>query len=229
MRRARAAYPRPAKRRFRVYAFDPLLATNPKLVNFNTAVIDIPWEEEWEQPLQLGPVGEYFEVVDYDPAAEAFYAPLDPNHPHLLAQDGLPPSEGRPQFHQQMVYAVAMRTVLNFERALGRKVLWSPWKYDPSQPLAPLPGGKDPYYVGKLRLYPHAMRDENAFYSPNIKAILFGYFRAKRERGGPLSTGGLGVHLPLAGRDRPRNHPRHPGRPARPLHPGDVARHARLP
>jgi hypothetical protein len=44
----------------------------------------------------------------------------------LLAQDGLPPSEGNPHFHQQMVYAVAMSTVQQFERALGRPVFWRP-------------------------------------------------------------------------------------------------------
>jgi quinol monooxygenase YgiN len=34
-------------------------------------------------------------------------------------------------------------------------------------------------YVPKLRMYPHALRDANAFYSPQKKAILFGYFAAK--------------------------------------------------
>ena len=73
-----------------------------------------------------GPVGEYLEVVDRDPASKAFYAPVDLNDPHLLAQDGMAPSESNPQFHQQMVYAVAMRTIRTFERALGRLALWSP-------------------------------------------------------------------------------------------------------
>ena len=43
-----------------------------------------------------------------------------------LAQDGLEPSESNPQFHQQMVYAVAMNTIQSFERALGRRVMWAP-------------------------------------------------------------------------------------------------------
>ena len=42
---------------------------------------------------------------------------------YLLAQDGLAPSESDPQFHQQMVYAVAMTTIRHFERALGRVAL----------------------------------------------------------------------------------------------------------
>mgnify|MGYP003297592189 CR=1 FL=1 len=38
----------------------------------------------------------------------------------LWLQDGLAPAEGNPQFHQQMVYAVASLTIDRFERALRR-------------------------------------------------------------------------------------------------------------
>jgi len=44
----------------------------------------------------------------------------------IVTQDGLAPSDGNPQFHHQMVYAVAMRTIHNFERALGRRIHWKP-------------------------------------------------------------------------------------------------------
>ena len=44
----------------------------------------------------------------------------------LLAQSGYTPSEGNPQFHQQMVYAVAMTTIGHFETRLGRDALWAP-------------------------------------------------------------------------------------------------------
>ena len=43
-----------------------------------------------------GPMGEYLEVVDIDPAGHAAYAPGRPERPQLLAQDGLAPSEGNP-------------------------------------------------------------------------------------------------------------------------------------
>ena len=65
-------------------------------------------------------------MVDFDPSSALFYPPVDLNHPHLLAQDGLPASEGDPQFHQQMTYAVAMGTIRQFEVALGRGALWAP-------------------------------------------------------------------------------------------------------
>jgi hypothetical protein len=92
-----------------------------------------------------------------------------------LAADGLRPSEANPQFHQQMVYAVAMRTIEQFERALGRRALWAP-----HFELVAANHGKAPaltqHYVRRLRIYPHAMRVQNAYYSPIKKALLFGYF-----------------------------------------------------
>jgi hypothetical protein len=105
-------------RRLRVYTFDPSLATQLETALINEAVLPIPWED-----LKPGPVGDYLEVVDYDPASGCFYEPVNLEEPRLLAQDGVAPSEGNPHFHQQMVYAVAMTTIKNFERALGRKAL----------------------------------------------------------------------------------------------------------
>ncbi|UTP40317.1 hypothetical protein M9M90_03835 [Phenylobacterium sp. LH3H17] len=169
----RTDYPIPAARRFRVYAFDPLASTSLDTALVNDAVISLPWEEPWEEPLGKGPSGEYLEVVDYDPASGLFYEPLDPTAAVLLAQDGLPPSESRPQFHQQMVYAVAMKTIRHFERALGRKVLWSRKRGEPRDG-----------FVRKLRVHPHALRERNAYYSPDKKALLFGYFKASQTSAG---------------------------------------------
>ena len=109
--------PAPNIRRLRGYSFDPSLS-----VQLDTAVVnEAVFKVRWERDLQIGPVGEYLEVVDYDPASKAFYDPVDLNNAYVLAQDGLEPSESNPQFHQQMVYAVAMTTIQNFEKALGRK------------------------------------------------------------------------------------------------------------
>src|SRR6188508_3125290 len=113
--------PTPSSRSLRGYAFDPSLSIQTDTVLVNEIVFKVIWEK-----LKPGPVGEYLEVLDYDPASQCFYAPVNLNHLLVIAQDGLAPSEGTPQFHQQMVYAVAMTTIRNFELALGRLALWAP-------------------------------------------------------------------------------------------------------
>ncbi len=166
----------PVFRRLRGYAFDPSLSAQFETALFNETVFKVRWEE-----LEKGPVGEYVEVIDYDPASARFYEPVHLEDRLVLAQDGLPPSEGSPQFHQQMVYAVAMTTIANFERALGRWALW-----------APRGGvGEQEGYVGRLRIYPHALREANAFYSPSKKALLFGYFPAAADDPGGQLPGGM--------------------------------------
>jgi hypothetical protein len=168
----------PPHRHLRGYALEPSLAVRLTTAPISQVTFTVPWE-----PLQPGPVGEYLEVIDFDPAARCFYEPVDLDDPKLLAQDGLAPSEGTPQFHQQMVYAVAALTIRNFERALGRRVLWAPGP--------PPPGANaknDSHYVQRLRIYPHALRGANAYYSPARKALLFGYY--------PASDDCPGEHLP---------------------------------
>ena len=154
---------KPPFRKLRGYAFDPSLSLKMDTVAINNIIYKVPWER-----LDPGPAGEYVEVVDYDPTVKKFYKAVDLCDDYILAQDGLEPSESDPQFHQQFVYAVAMTTIRNFEKALGRKIIWEP------RLLAK--EGNYEEYVQKLRLYPHAMREANAYYSPLKKAILFGYF-----------------------------------------------------
>jgi hypothetical protein len=170
----------PPFRRLRAYAFDPSMSTQLDTAVLNEVTLKVPWER-----LDPGPVGEYLEVVDYDPPSNVFYAPVDLNDPHLLAQDGLSPSEGVPQFHQQMTYAVAMTTIAHFERALGRKVLWS------SRFVREGDAVREEQVVQRLRIYPHALREANAYYSPAKKALLFGYFPASMTNPGRNLPGGI--------------------------------------
>jgi hypothetical protein len=173
------ALPQPQSRPLRIFAFDPLVGTRLDTANLNETMLDIPWEKD----LQPGPVGEYLEVVDIDPASGCAYAPVDLNHPAILARRGLSPSESDPRFHQQMVYAVSMKTIQHFERALGRVAMWAPrqrWSE----------GRYEKHFVRRLRIYPHAMREANAYYSPEKKALLFGYFRASDTDPGANLPGG---------------------------------------
>jgi len=136
-----------------------MLANTLERIGPGVVTVEIPWE-----PLWPGPRGARVVVTDYDSSrriagkpAPGFYEPVNLDTTRIAIQGGLPPSESDPRFAQQMVYAVAMRTLEAFDKALGRRV----------RPLG-----------GRLRLYPHAFRGENAFYDPDLKAVLFGYFQA---------------------------------------------------
>lgn len=161
-------------RRLRVFAFDPTTARAYENRDFRHVTITLP--PDLDPDLGTGPTGDYIEVIDYDPASRCFYRPFDPDKLATYEDGGLPPSAENPLFHQQMVYAVAMNTVSLFEEALGRHLQWAPrnhrvgadWQSD---------------FVRRLRIYPHALREANAYYDPSRKALLFGYFEAGATSG----------------------------------------------
>jgi hypothetical protein len=160
---------KPSFRKLKGYAFDPSFASTIDRRQTNLVVYTIRWEDTTP-----GPAGEYIEVIDYDPTKECFYEPVNLEEKYVLADNGLEPTEGDPRFHQQQVYAVAMSVIEQFEKALGRKLIWSKLieKTDEDR--------KDYHhlFVPRLRIYPHALRQQNAFYSPAKLALLFGYFQA---------------------------------------------------
>jgi hypothetical protein len=181
--------PVPPFRRLRGYSFDPSLSIQLDTALINSAVFKVRWEEKNngkdDEGLKPGPVGEYLEVIDFDPASNCFYKQVDLNDAYILAQDGLPPSESNPLFHQQMVYAVAMTTIQNFEKALGRPVQWAPYfKRTETTTHAE-------QFVRRLRIYPHALREANAYYSPDKVALLFGYFPAEPQSVSDHLPGGI--------------------------------------
>ena len=144
--------PQPTTRPLRIFPTDPIRG----YAAARTTTIDVAYE-----PLQPGPIGQRLEVIDYDANTEQFYDPVNLDDPALLIQSGLAPSESDPRFHQQMVYAVASRTLANFDRALGRRVSM-----------------RKGSHRHRLRLFPHAFEGENAFYDRDLHAVLFGYFAA---------------------------------------------------
>jgi hypothetical protein len=139
----------PTRRRLKIFALDPLY----RGLAGNRITIDIP-----NETISSGPVSDRIKVIDYDGSLNVYYAPVDLNEPPLLMRDGLDPSESDPRFHQQMVYAVSMRVLENWERALGRRIHFSR-----SRPL---------------KVLPHAFRGANAFFEPSSNSVLFGYFEA---------------------------------------------------
>ncbi|MBP7555385.1 MAG: hypothetical protein KA821_03945 [Chitinophagaceae bacterium] len=188
---------KPPFRKLRGYAFDPSLSLQLDTVDINLITYKIPWEELEPHPVTPGlciPSGEYVEIIDYDPASGLFYSPVNLNDTYVLAQDGLEPSVSSPQFHQQMLYAVVMTTINNFERALGRKVQWGEHLYhkkdEAGNYILTNTGRKKIFsdFVQRLRIYPHALRQGNAYYNPQKKSLLFGYF--------PAAPANVQLHLP---------------------------------
>ena len=167
---SRLEVPTPVVRSLQVYAVDPSTGKNAR----NETTVHVPWE-----PLLPGPTGRKIAVVDYDAANKRYYPPVDLEDPRLLANDGFDPSESDPRFHQQMVYAIAARTIQMFEVALGREIHWRRAdRFGGSEVKGKAMRKTDDIWV--LKLYPHAMQQANAYYSPQAHGILFGFFKANK-------------------------------------------------
>jgi hypothetical protein len=178
--RRRLGVPTPLTRSLNVYAVDPSVGK----YSANETIVRVPWE-----PLEPGPTGKKVAVIDYDAAGKCYYPPIDLEDRLLLANHGLDPSEGDPRFHQQMVYAIASRTIHMFEVALGRDIHWRRAdRFGDSQKDNDLRKKDD---IQVLKLYPHAMQQANAYYSPQAHGILFGYFKADKTNQGRNLAGQL--------------------------------------
>lgn len=172
--------PPPAVRPLKVYAIDPSAGNYVG----NRMTVGVKWE-----PLQPGPVGAKVAVVDYDPVHDSYYTPVDLDDPAILIRGGIDPTESDPRFHQQMVYAVVMQTVEKFEAALGRQIHWHhAERIAGADGVAQTHTADDDHGadddIELLHLFPHAMVQENAFYSREAKGILFGYFTASTRHPG---------------------------------------------
>jgi hypothetical protein len=162
----------PGRRPLRVYAFDPSRGRHFG----NEMQLNVRY-----RPLKAGPVDATsalngVAVIDYDDSRQRYYRPVDLDEAGILISNGLPPSETDPRFHQQMAYAVASDTIEQFELALGRRIHWRRAERSLNAPKGWLPDD-----ILRLNLYPHAMHQANAFYSPEAHGILFGYFRASDD------------------------------------------------
>ena len=126
------------------------------------AQVDVPAEQ-----LAPGPCGYRIRVIDYDSSSGTLYQPLaEPNWGSYIdpfENQSIEQLLDNPQFHQQNVYAIAMRVLGRFEFALGRRVSWQ-------------------FATHQLKIVPHAFREANAFYSRDHEALLFGYFSLSEER-----------------------------------------------
>ena len=158
----------PNTRTLTAIAQDPSIKFRGKIL---TTELRIPAED-----LLPGPCGYRVNVIDYDSTTNTLYEPMtygeqdsrskyvDPfaYKPNGRASTARKARHDRnlienPKFHAQHVYAIAMRTLAQFEFALGRRCAW----------------GSDGH---QIHIAPHAFADANAFYSRLDRGIFFGYF-----------------------------------------------------
>jgi hypothetical protein len=167
----------PNTRTLTVIAQDPSIKFRGQML---TTELTVPAEE-----LLAGPCGYRVNVIDYDASTGTLYKPmiygrsLDGKYedPFAFKQSRRTSVRARrlhhqrlledPRFHAQNVYAIAMRTLAQFEFALGRRCAWG---FDGHQ----------------IHMVPHAFSDANAFYSRDDRAIFFGYFMG--GNGKPIFT-----------------------------------------
>lgn len=121
------------------------------------ALVNVPYE-----PLEPGPVGRLFEVVDDGFTGEPPSPALDLDHPFVLMSQGVSPSVSDPRFRAQMAYAVCSTTYAAFRQALGRDIAW---------------GFAPPSDRLRVRCCV-ADGDRNAFYDPRRGEIRLGAFIA---------------------------------------------------
>ena len=174
--------PDPPSRRLRAYAKDPSLSSQLDTFDVGEVTLDVRWEKLTTR--KYGFTGEYL-AIDDQKNGRTGYTGVDLDDPRLLATDGWQPSEGNPQFHQQMTYGVSMKTIEHFERALGRPVQW---RHRPN----PDDSYDDSQFVRQLTIRPHALQTANAYYSPDEIALKFGLYPAppggRQIPGSPVYT-----------------------------------------
>ncbi|MBL8719447.1 MAG: hypothetical protein JNL79_25895 [Myxococcales bacterium] len=196
---------RPERRALRIFAIDPMLGRAGDM----RVTIDVPYREIAVDERRFR--DDRLELIDYDGATGRYYRVIDLDDARVAMQQGVEPAEADPQFHQQMVYAVASRVLENFDRALGRRLRF--W------------GGQ------RLRLLPHAFQGRNAYYDQELNAVLFGYFPADQDEPGEnlpgqaiftcLSHDIIAHEVTHAALDRLHRHYREPTNPEVPaLHEG---------
>lgn len=138
-----------SRRHIRIIAQDPSVrGADGEVI---TAWISLPWED-----LTDGPAGYAVYVMDYDASSGVMYRPAPPPEDCAASAESVSALLDDPKFHALNAYAIVMRTLLRFEFALGRRVAWGIRGH-------------------QLKVVPHAFEEANAYYSPDLEAIVVGY------------------------------------------------------
>lgn len=150
----------PPRRALTVLAQDPSVRPRRRILT-TTAQITA-------EPLLDGPCGARIKVVDYDASRDRLYLPmrggyqLDNAWRDPFKDEDSAALLDNPHFHQQNVYAIAMRTLGHFESSLGRRANYA-------------------FQGHQLHVAPHAFADANAYYQRENRCLSFGYFPGRGD------------------------------------------------
>ena len=159
----------PPTRRLLIYTRDP---SSPRM-DAAVTEIEVPYE-----PLNAGPAGSVIRVRDFNQTTGETLEPLELDGVHRAFQTGLKPSTTDPLFAQQMCYALTMATYEQFRQALGRPPDFAFDVHESEEDV-------------KLHVFPHAIREDNAWYDPDSGGLYFGYTYALKTAVGANQAGGI--------------------------------------
>ena len=180
----------PGQRRLRVFAFDPGVRAQLDTLSISELTLNVPWEDD----LKPGPVGEYLEVVDYDPASGCLLRPGRPERPvpagpgrprPVRGQPAVPPADG---LRGRDEHDRPLRAGPRPGRACGPPDVVRDDDGDGRRTRSTSAG------CGSTRT-PCARRTPTT--ARKKKALLFGYFPTRGGRPGTVPRRD-GVHLPVA-------------------------------
>ena len=171
----------PAFRCLRAYSIDPSLTMQLDTALISEITFKIPWEA-----LSPGPVGEYLEVIDVDPASGCYYEPVDLDDPTAGA--------GRPRAERRHAAVPSADGLCRGQadhpqfRAGAR----------PPQSVAPRPSPSRQDRPERRDVRPapadlpaRAARGRTPTTRPDKIALLFGYFEAAEHRRRDHMPGGM--------------------------------------
>jgi len=145
-------------RKLTVLALDPSVKDGKRILRTQ---IEVP-----NELLEAGPRGYRVFVVDYDSSADSYRKPAPARgtsrNPTQVPVDPFQDATdtellGSYEFRAFMTYGIVMKTLAQFEFALGRRLSWS-------------------FGSHQIQVSPHAFADANAFYSDRAQGLFFGYF-----------------------------------------------------
>jgi hypothetical protein len=159
----------PLYRPLRVFALDPGASRRDGAI----AVVNVAYE-----PLEPGPVGALFEIVDEGLDDETPPESTDLDHPYVLISQGRAASPTDPLFRRQMAYAVCSTAYAAFRHALGREVAWGFNRLNSKSPT-------------RLRVRSCVSATRNAYYDPQRGELRLGAFQADERVTGREAPKGI--------------------------------------